>query len=307
MKLNKQLSFKRCESEGCVIYPSIISTKKVKRIAPQKRVTKIYHTPNLYYNELDKYVLFDTIDQTYSYHPRHYVTGFRIFKPDLQKKYYIDFEYVGQNLTEIKIKNYHLITLVNNYLTFISQILQIKNQSNDYFVNRDIHSGNVCINNQHIIKLIDLSNIEFINQNTIFQENTNILSQFSCIIGTLRILFLFLQSEDATLYLYNMQQLKALQDYISLQSTQQNQYKLVLKNVLKLLSTMELSSSSSSATTLNSSVINYENSQSNTPLKLHLVPPLLTRKKKPIRNNMNGQTSSQYSSNCLFGGNNEND
>jgi hypothetical protein len=104
-----------------------------------------------------------------------------------------------------------------------------------------------------------------------------------------------------------MQQLKALQDYISLQSTQQNQYKLVLKNVLKLLSTMELSSSSSSATTLNSSVVNYENSQSNTPLKLHLVPPILTRKKKPIRNNINGQTSSQYSSNCLFGGNNESD
>jgi hypothetical protein len=184
--------FVSCESEGCVIYPSIIENQQIPK---EQRVVKLYNHQTIYENELNKYNILSTIDSSNQYIPKLYGNGITTsthFLPN-QNVNYIDMEYVGSTILHT---NLDYKRILHNYVRFIHNILQLQNNEGQLLVHGDLHGGNVCINNDYHIKFIDLTNIIFVSSTQVINLNSNynyqansiekqVIDQFSSIRGTL--------------------------------------------------------------------------------------------------------------------------
>jgi hypothetical protein len=189
----------KCVSEGCVYYPSIIGR--------QDAVTKLYLNEKLYNKELESYRKFTEVDPGYLYHCRVFANGLLKFgeiETNLGRKatelksgkdyYYIDIEYAGDTLGD---SNPSVFTpeFKNQFLRFLINVLNLRNQSGEYLVHGDPHGGNICykVSNagDFLIRYIDITSAIFVPPNEIVRSNTEISFQFSSLIGCVRTVFGF--------------------------------------------------------------------------------------------------------------------
>ncbi len=181
-------SFIICESEGCVMYPSIISMEEDR----YRRITKIYSHSKYFQAEQEKYTLFDRYDPECHLHPQTFGVGqlsTEQIPEELTKKiktnpsllltdspYYLDMEYVGEPITN---HVEHLDTILQ-YINFIISFLSlIDREKGTTLVHPDMHGRNICIQGDQI-KTIDLTGLEEIDFNQPHQT-----TQWMNICGTL--------------------------------------------------------------------------------------------------------------------------
>jgi hypothetical protein len=189
-----------CESEGCVIHPSIISNSS-------DTITKLYHNEKIYNKEKSSYALFDSVDPTHKYHCQIFSSG--LLEPavlhsklkqeirglNLNKSYYyIDMEYAGNTLGSITHKD-NIPKIKEAFIRFLIDVLNLRTNDGKYLVHGDPHPGNICYKmddkGNYIIKYIDITNMDAVSPDTIIKSGSDITRQFASLLGGTRILFGF--------------------------------------------------------------------------------------------------------------------
>lgn len=189
----------KCVSEGCVYYPSIIGREDA--------VTKLYSNERLYNTELESYRRFTELDPNYLYHCRVFANGllkFNEIESSLGRKatelksgndyYYIDIEYAGETLGESD-PNVFTTEFKNQFIQFLINVLELRNERGEYLVHGDPHAGNICYKTMNdgklLIRYIDITSAIFVPPNEIVRSNTEITFQFSSLVGCVRTVFGF--------------------------------------------------------------------------------------------------------------------
>lgn len=244
--------FNACGTEGCAIYPSFIQNND--NIPNELRVVKIHFTENTCSKEIENYSQFELYDPFYKYHCRIYNSG-NILKDTMPvsihsdishlihnfNKYssfcYVDLEYAGKSIMDInKDDTLNLSLFQSCFIDFLKNVLTLKNNSH-YVVNGDPNGTNICYrfeNNTYVIKYIDLTEIEIVDEQFIVNGYKDLVSeqiirQISSFIGNIGFVFGIntpIQSE--------------MSNYLSSLLNMKMRYGDIVKHIITLLSNSDL-------------------------------------------------------------------